>query len=517
MLRIVKNRLLQQRVCSLARCISNASAAFTDPLQYTSGKRELPSDIDSTDTTDVLEPATGRLLCRMKNSGVTDVNRSVEIAKQSLDGEWGQMSGTERGKILLRAAQIIRDNCEDISKVEVHDTGKAIWEARADIEGCADAIEYYGGVAPTIAGEHFALPQGSFAYTIREPLGVVGGIGAWNYPFQMAAWKSGPALACGNSMVFKPSQFTPLTAVLLAEVYSEAGLPAGAFNVIQGGASTGSLLSHHPDVAKMTFTGSMATGTKIMEACAQGIKYITLELGGKSPLIIFDDCDMENAIKGTMMANFLTQGQVCSNGTRVYVQRSIYDEFVSRLVERVNNMKIGNPFSEDTHVGATISREQFDIVMKYIKNAKSQGAKFVCGGEQVTPDDPALAKGLFISPAVVTDVTDKMQIAREEVFGPVACIFPFDTQQEVIQRANNSEFGLAGGVFTKDLKRAHHVVQKIQSGNLYVNNYNIYPSQIPFGGYKKSGLGREGGISFIEYYTQQKTVYVEMNDVDCPF
>ncbi|XP_023601627.1 4-trimethylaminobutyraldehyde dehydrogenase [Myotis lucifugus] len=368
-----------------------------------------------------------------------------------------------------------------------------------------------------MAGEHIQLPGGSFGYTRREPLGVCVGIGAWNYPFQIASWKSAPALACGNAMVFKPSPFTPVSALLLAEIYTEAGAPPGLFNVVQGGGATGQLLCQHRDVAKVSFTGSVPTGTKIMEAAAKGIKPVTLELGGKSPLIIFADCNLENAVKGALMANFLTQGEVCCNGTRVFVQKEILDKFTEQVVQQTQRIKIGDPLLEGTRMGPLINRPHLERVLGFVKGAKEQGAKVLCGGDPYVPEDPKLKDGYFMRPCVLGNCRDDMTCVKEEIFGPVMSILSFDTEAEVLERANNTAFGLAAGVFTRDLQRAHRVVAELQAGVCFINNYNVSPVELPFGGYKKSGFGRENGRVTIEHYSQLKTVCVEMGDVESAF
>ncbi|KAL4222077.1 4-trimethylaminobutyraldehyde dehydrogenase [Mactra antiquata] len=504
--------VIQHRNCHTAVA---SSPAVTKALNYINGERVQPVNKDTSQQFNLLYPATGEVLKIVQSSGSEDLNLAVTAA-QTAQKTWGAMSGFERGQVLKKAADLIRSRQEELSKLETLDTGKPIWESKFDIQGCADTVEYYGGLASTISGEFLQLSGGNFAYTIREPLGVVGGIGAWNYPFQMATWKSSPALACGNSIVFKPSQMTPLTAVVLGEIYKEAGLPDGCFNVVQGEAETGSLLCNHPGVDKMSFTGSVDVGSKVMEACAKGIKHVTLELGGKSPLIIFEDSNLDNAVTGAMLANFLTQGQVCSNGTRVFVQKSVKSTFVDKLVTRTKSMKIGDPFSEDTTVGATITREQADKVLSYVNIAKKEGATVICGGTEVTPE-PRFKDGVFISPCILTDCHDNMTVVKDEIFGSVLSVLEFDCEEEVIKRANDTEFGLAGGVFTNDLKRAHRVISQLKAGSLYVNNYNMYPVGVPFGGYKKSGIGRENGPEALEYYTQVKSVYVEMNDPEAPF
>lgn len=496
--------------------VTGSSPQVQKPLNFVNGERSNPVDRSNTEALSLIAPATGEELRVVESSGKDEVDNAVQCAKLAFKS-WSKLSGNERGSILKKAASIVRARSEELARTEVLDTGKPIWEARWDILGCADTIDYYGGLAATISGDYLQLSNGSFSYTVREPLGVVGGIGAWNYPFQMASWKSSPALACGNTIVFKPSPLTPLTAVMLGEIYSEAGLPNGAYNVIQGDIDTGRYLNVHPDIAKMSFTGSVAVGSKIMETCAKDIKHVTLELGGKSPCIIFEDADLDNAVSGAMLANFLTQGQVCSNGTRVFVQNKIMGPFLAKLVERTKKMKIGDPNHEDTTVGATISKQQAEKVLHYIDIARKDGADILCGGKQVTPQDKKLAGGIYISPCILVNCEDDMRVVREEIFGSVMCVLGFETEDEVLRRANDTEFGLAGGVFTKDLQRAHRVASSLEAGSLYVNNYNVYPVGVPFGGYKKSGIGRENGPDAIEYYTQIKSVYVEMGDIDAPF
>ncbi|KAK7073603.1 4-trimethylaminobutyraldehyde dehydrogenase [Halocaridina rubra] len=487
------------------------SRVVTSPWNYIAGKRCDPSE--PTHTIKVTEPATGKVLCEVPASGQQEVSRAVAAAKQ-IYPKWSKLSGRERGQKLVEASRIIRENLEDISRLEVRDTGKPIWEARVDIASCADALEYYGGIAAAIVGQHVPLSGGSFAMVQREPLGVIGGIGAWNFPMQTCIWKVAPALACGNTFVYKPSQFTPITAVTLGEILQEAGVPDGVYNVVQGEGDTGVWLCGHPDVAKLSFTGSVPTGVKVMTAGAKGIKAVTLELGGKSPIIIFEDADMKNAIKATLMANFLSQGQVCSNGTRVFVQRSIFKEFVKNLVEATKKLKIGDPFAEETTVGATIHGDHAKKVLDYISSAKDEGATVLCGGERIMQSGE-LAGGWYLSPAVLVDCRDDMKVVKEEVFGSVASVLEFDTEEEAVSRANDTDFGLAGAVFTKDIQRGHRVASAIEAGSVWINTFNLYPTEVPFGGFKHSGVGRENGLTVIDYFTQTRTIYVEMGDVDC--
>ncbi|KAH9524532.1 4-trimethylaminobutyraldehyde dehydrogenase [Bulinus truncatus] len=498
---------------SIVRSALANSPQVTLPLNFVNGLRVDPH---GSTTFPLIVPASGKKLRDIQNSNKEDVDSAVKAARNAFKA-WSQWSGFERGQVLRKAANIIKARAEELAYTEVYDTGKPIWEARFDILGCAQTVDYYGGLASTIAGDFISLSGNSFAYTIREPLGVVGAIGAWNYPFQMAAWKSAPALACGNTCVFKPSQFTPLTAVMLAEIYQEAGLPDGCFNVTQGGAETGQQLASHPDVNKISFTGSVESGSKVMSSCAAGIKHVTLELGGKSPLIIFADADLDNAVKGAMLANFTNQGQVCSNGTRVFVEETLAEEFLTKLIERVKMMKIGDPNDDDTTVGATINEAHAKKVLAHIELAQKEGATVAYGGELVQMSNPNVAGGFYLRPCILTNCTDEMTVAKEEIFGAVLSVLTFKTEKEVISRANSTEFGLAGGVFTKDLQRAHRVVSRLEAGAIYINNYNVYPVGVPFGGYKKSGIGRENGPDTLNYYSQIKSVYFEGGNVDCPY
>jgi betaine-aldehyde dehydrogenase len=471
-------------------------------------------DATSGESFDTINPATGEVLATVQHAGVDDVEKAVASAREGFE-VWRQMSGAERGRILNRAANLLRERNEEIARLEVLDTGKPLQEAIAvDVLSGADAIEYYAGLAASIHGETFDLGR-NWAYTRREPLGVCVGIGAWNYPVQIACWKSAPALACGNSMVFKPAELTPLSVLKLAEVYTEAGLPDGVFNVVQGDHRTGEALVAHPVVAKVSLTGEVGTGKIVMANAAGTLKNVTLELGGKSPLIIFDDADLDNAVSAALMANFYTQGEICSNGTRVFVHEEIHDEFLERLVTRTSKMKIGDPMDPDTHVGALISEEHMGKVLGYIEAGKAAGAKLVIGGGR--PDDPDLAGGFFVEPTVFDACRDDMTIVQEEIFGPVMAVLTFRDEDDVIARANDTHYGLAAGVFTKDVQRAHRVVARLEAGTTWINNYNITPIEMPFGGYKQSGIGRENSIVTIEHYTQVKSVYVEMGDVDAPY
>uniref|UniRef100_A0A671KLB2 Aldehyde dehydrogenase family 9 member A1-A n=1 Tax=Sinocyclocheilus anshuiensis TaxID=1608454 RepID=A0A671KLB2_9TELE len=481
--------------------VSTGTLVVKEPLNFWAGARVKPKDTNNSEP--VYEPATGRVLCDMIPCGEEEVDEAIKSA-HSAYLKWSKLSGMERARIMLEAARIIRVNACNVAGLK-------------KIAKNGNIYTSYLRMVFLYSGQHIQLPGGSFAYTRREPLGVCVGIGAWNYPFQIAAWKSAPAMACGNAMVFKPSPMTPVTAVMLAEIYKEAGVPDGLFNVVQGGAETGGLLCHHPMVAKVSFTGSVPTGKKVMEMAAKGVKQVTLELGGKSPLIIFKDCELENAIKGALMANFLTQGEVCCNGTRVFVQREIMPQFLEEVVKRTKAIPVGDPMCEETRMSALISKPHMEKVLGFIKQAREQGAKVLCGGEQFLPNDPKLKDGYFVSPCVLDNCRDDMTCVKEEIFGPVMSVLSFDTEEEVLQRANNTTFGLASGVFTRDIARAHRVAANLQAGTCYINNYNVGPVEVPFGGYKMSGFGRENGQVTIEYYSQLKTVVVEMGDVESIF
>jgi len=461
-----------------------------------------------------LYPATGEVIAKLHSADAGTIDKAVASARAA-QKDWAALSGAERGRVLRRAAEIIRARNRELSELETLDTGKPLQETLvADAASGADCLEYFGGIAADIHGEFTDL-GGSFAYTKREPLGVCVGIGAWNYPIQIACWKSAPALACGNAMIFKPSETTPLTALKLAEIYREAGLPDGVFNVVQGFGDVGAALVAHPGIAKVSITGSVPTGTRVMAAAAEGLKSVTLELGGKSPLIVFEDADIENAISGAMLGNFYSSGQICSNGTRVFVQKSIKQKFLDRLRERTTKIRLGDPMDENTHLGPLVSRAQFEKVLAYIEKGREEGARVVIGGDAA--EVPSFKDGWFVAPTIFADVKDSMTIAREEIFGPVMCVLDFDTEEEVIARANGTEFGLAAGVFTRDIQRGHRVVAALEAGTCWINAYNLTPIEMPFGGVKKSGIGRENARAAIEHYTQLKSVYVEMGDVESPY
>ena len=459
---------------------------------------------------DVIYPATGKTIAHVHSATPAIIEQALASAR-SAQSKWAALTGTERGRILRRAADIMRARNHELSVLETFDTGKPYQETSVvDATSGADALEYFGGMAATLTGEHIQLGE-DWVYTRREPLGVCVGIGAWNYPTQIACWKGAPALACGNTMVFKPSETTTLCALKVAEILHEAGAPAGVYNVVQGLGDVGAALVSHPGVDKVSLTGSVPTGRKVYAAAATGIKHVTMELGGKSPLIIFEDADIENAVSGAILGNFYSSGQVCSNGTRVFVHKDIKDAFLNRLSERLAAAVIGDPQDPETSFGPMVSARQMEIVQGYIAKGEAEGARLVCGGERLDRE------GFFVAPTVFADVTDDMIIAREEIFGPVMAVLDFEDEADVLARANHTEFGLAAGVFTGDLTRAHRVAAGFEAGTCYINTYNDAPVEAPFGGTKQSGVGRENSKAAIAHYSQLKSVYVRMGDLEAPF
>ena len=472
-------------------------------------------DADSGQTIVSINPATGKPIATVQRASLDDLDRAVTSAREGF-GNWSSLSGTERSRILLRAAELLRQRNEELAALEVLDTGKPLQEANSvDVLSGADCIEYFAHVAPTIRGHQMDLPGGALGYTRREPLGVCAGIGAWNYPIQIACWKAAMALSCGNALVYKPASLTPLSCLKLAEILSEAGVPDGVFNVVFGDADIGRGMSTHPGIDKISLTGSTATGKQVMADAATTLKHISMELGGKSPLIIFEDADLENAVSAAMLANFYTQGEICTNGTRVFVDRELHDEFVERLVARTRKLVLGDPLNPETQVGALISQDHLDKVLGYIEQGLQAGARLACGGKRARV--AGCEAGYFVEPTIFTDCSDDMSIATDEIFGPVMSVLSFDDEAEVIRRANDTDYGLAAGVFTRDLARGHRVIAQLQAGTCWINNYNLTPIEMPIGGYKQSGLGRENGPTAIEHYTQLKSVYVELGDVDCPY
>jgi betaine-aldehyde dehydrogenase len=481
-----------------------AAASRGRPLNFSAGERFAS-----------INPANGEVLGYVNVAGPDEVNAAVRAAQRA-QPQWAALTGAERARVLRKAAQLLRSRNQQLAELETRDTGKPIQETLVvDVISGAECLEYFASLAQSLSGEHLDLGPQAFGYTRREPLGIVAGIGAWNYPLQIACWKAAPALACGNAMIFKPAELTPLSAVKLEEILLEAGLPAGVFQVVQGFAETGRLLTKHSDIRKVSLTGEVGTGKAVMSDSAQTLKNVTLELGGKSPLIVFDDAKLDNAVSGALLANFYSSGQVCSNAARVFVHSKIKAQFLERLLKRVGAMRIGDPMDPATQVGALVSEQHMQKVLSYIARGRAEGARLLIGGNRVTCGN--LGKGYFVAPTIFDGCRDDMTIVREEIFGPVMSVLEFDDESQVIERANATEFGLAAGVFTNDLTRAHRVIAKLEAGTCWINHYNVTPIELPFGGVKMSGLGRENGRAAIEHYTRLKSVYVAMGDVDAPY
>ncbi|TMN89443.1 betaine-aldehyde dehydrogenase [Pseudoalteromonas phenolica] len=463
----------------------------------------------------------------VKNPATDEVIYHVEVADESIQEKaiasaregfaaWSAMAPIERSRILNKAVYLLRERNDELAKIEVLDTGKPIQEADCvDIQTGADVIEYFAGLAPTQVGTQ--QPVGNdFFYTRKEPLGICAGIGAWNYPLQIACWKSGPALAAGNVLIFKPSEETPLGAIKLAEVFIEAGMPAGVFNVVQGAAEVGQWLTTHPEIEKVSFTGEVGTGKKVMQSAASNLKDVTMELGGKSPLIVFDDADIAEAVSAAMLGNFYTQGEICTNCTRVYVHKSVYTQFIKELKARTEaNTIAGDPLNPNVNLGALISKKHQELVLDYIEKGKAEGATLLTGGHALSPE--SAPNGYFVAPTIFTDCTDDMTIVREEIFGPVMSVLVFEDEADVITRANNTELGLGAGVFSQNIQRAHRVIHQLKAGICWINSYGNSPAEMPVGGYKQSGIGRENGIETLNSYTQTKSVYVGMSQIESPF
>ena len=459
-------------------------------------------------------PATNEVINEVYYASKDEARRAISSSLVALK-VWSSMTVNQRSAVLLKAAEILRLEVADLAKLEVLDTGKPIAEALSvDVYSAADALEYFAKTALALEGS--VVPNSdALIYTTQEPLGVCVGIGAWNYPLQIACWKAAPALMMGNTMIFKPSELTPMTALKLAEIFIRAGMPAGVFNVVLGDGAVAEMLLASDKIAKVSFTGSVPTGKKILRQVADSLIPVTLELGGKSPLIIFDDAEIDQAVSAALVANFYTQGEICSNGTRVFVSRDIHDKFVEKLVASTRKIVTGDPLDPNTQMGALISPAHMKKVMRYIDAGQSEGAELAFGGKALTTGK--LTTGNFIEPTIFTACTDEMSITCEEIFGPVMSVLAFDDESEVISRANNTVYGLSAGLFTNDIKRGHRVAHQLQAGTCWINNYNVTPVGMPFGGYKHSGLGRENGKATLLSYTQQKSIYVELNKIENPY
>ncbi len=461
-------------------------------------------------TVPVINPATEEIIAEVASATREDVDAAVRAARAALDGPWAKMPARERGRLLWKLGERLMERVDDVARLETLHNGKPITESRhVEIPAAAECLQYYAGWADKVHGETIPVKGNYFTYTLREPVGVVAAIVPWNFPLLLASWKVGPALACGNTLILKPASQTPLTAIALGEIAQEVGFPPGVLNVITGpGSSVGQAIVEHPGIDKIAFTGDTSTGKGIMRSAADTLKHITLELGGKSPNIVLPDADLEAAIRGATVGIFYGKGEVCAAGSRLLVARSIKDEFMEKLAARTRKMTPGDPLDPKTKLGAIASKTQMERVLGYIETAKREGATLVAGGGRA---DIGTGKGYFLQPTVFDGVTPEMTIAREEIFGPVLATIEFADLDEAIAKANDTQYGLAAAVWTRDVKKAHHVAGKLKAGTVWVNTYNVYDTAAPFGGYKQSGFGREMSVHALEHYTQVKSVWVDMN------
>ena len=467
--------------------------------------------VDGSKTFDTINPATGEVLTQVVEASPTDVDRAVDAARRAFDGKggtWRKMPASERGRLIWRLADLIAQHIDELAELETLDNGKPIFESRnVDMPMVVDVLRYYAGWATKIHGETVNTFDSAFTYTLREPVGVVGLIIPWNFPLLLASWKLGPALACGNTIVMKPAEQTPLTTLRLGELAIEAGIPAGVLNIVTGGPETGKAIVRHSGIDKIAFTGSTAVGKEIMRGAADTLKRVTLELGGKSPNIVFADSDIDSAVKGAINGIFYGKGEVCNAGSRLFVERKVHDEFLEKLVGRAKKMVPGDPLDPKTRMGALVSQEQMKTVLSYIDAGKSEGAKLIAGGNRVSVDG---GKGFFVEPTVFDGVNNDMKIAQEEIFGPVLATLSFDNEDEVVELANRNPYGLAAAVWTNDVKRAHRISRQLRAGTVWINTYGLMDAALPFGGYKSSGFGRELGQAALDHYTEIKTVWMNV-------
>lgn len=463
-------------------------------------------------TRDIHDPASGELIAKVPEASREDVVAAIHAAREAFDGgPWRKMTALDRGKLLFKLADAIRAHGKLFAELETRNMGKPLTEAEFDVADAANCFEFYGGLATKIHGETMNVPANSLSFVVREPIGVCGQIIPWNYPLLMAAWKLAPALAAGNTCVLKPSELTPLTALELAKLAQAVEFPAGVINLVTGpGAGAGEELASNPHVDKVAFTGGTVTGRKIMTAATGNLKKISLELGGKNPNIVFADADFEAAVDGALFGAFANQGEVCSAGSRLLVERSVHKKLVAAMLEKVPRIKVGHGLQSGVKMGPLVSAVHRDKVESYIKVGMQEGAKLVCGGKR--PEGAAYAKGNFLEPTIFDDVKPTMRIAREEIFGPVLSVIPFDTEEEAIKIANDTEYGLAAAVWTKNVTKAMRVIREIRAGITWVNTYHPTFNELPWGGYKQSGMGRELGFHGLDEYLETKQVNINLDE-----
>ncbi len=457
-------------------------------------------------TFNTYNPATGEVIAKVAAAGTADVDKAVKAARRALEaGPWNTMDAADRGRLIFRLADLIETNSRELASLESLNCGKTIRDSLGDMQGVVNTLRYYAGWADKIEGRTIPVRGNFLSYTLRQPVGVVGQIIPWNFPLLMLAWKWGPALACGNTILLKPAEQTPLTALRVGELAIEAGFPAGVVNILNGmGETTGDAIVRHPGVDKIAFTGHVDTAKIIQKVAADTLKRTTFELGGKSPNVVFADADMEQAVAGAFHAIYFHCGQCCTAGSRLFVEKKIHQEFVERLAEKSKERKIGDPLDPQTEQGPQVSDEQMKKILYYIDKGQKEGATLLTGGQRFGK------KGYFVEPTIFDNVKDSMQIARDEIFGPVVSVLPFQDLNEVLPRANDTTYGLAAAIWTRDIDKAHTFARNIKAGTVWVNCYHVVDTTTPFGGFKMSGQGRENGEAALDHYTEMKTVTVKL-------
>jgi betaine-aldehyde dehydrogenase len=492
--------------------MSTPQPAQTTPRRYQLFIDGQFVDAESGKTFATPNPATGETFAEVAEAEGADIDKAVTAARKAFEGKWSKMSARDRGRLLYKLSQLIERDSPQLAELETTDNGKPIKESTyIDLPSVVENFEYFAGWATKIEGETIPVPGQMFNYTLREPLGVCGQIIPWNFPLLMAAWKLAPALAAGNTVVLKPAEQTPVTALELAKLIQEAGFPEGVINIVPGyGETAGAALASHEGIDKIAFTGSTEVGKLIAKAAAANLTKVSLELGGKAPNVIFADADLDQAVNGAMMGIFFNQGQVCCAGSRLFVENGIKEEFLGRLKEKAARITVGNPMDKATLMGPQVSEEQLNKIKSYVDIARDEGATVFAGGE--SPQlDPQFQNGYFFQPTIFSDVKNSMRVAQEEIFGPVTSVISFDNDDDLIRQANETIYGLSAGIWTRDITRAHRFAKAVKAGVVWINTYNMFNAASPFGGYKQSGYGREMGKHALELYTQVKSVWVDLS------
>ncbi|MDQ3584970.1 MAG: aldehyde dehydrogenase family protein [Acidobacteriota bacterium] len=492
--------------------MSTPQAASETPRRYQLFIDGQWVDAESGKTFTSPNPATGETLAEVAEADKADIDKAVSAARRAFEGKWSKLSARDRGRLMYKLAQLIESRTQELAALETADNGKPIREsAFVDLPQVAENFEYFAGFATKIEGETIPVPGQMFNYTLREPIGVCGQIIPWNFPLLMAAWKLAPALAAGNTIVLKPAEQTPVTAMELGKLIQEAGFPEGVVNIVPGyGETAGAALAAHPGIDKVAFTGSTEVGKLIAHAAADNLTKVSLELGGKAPNIVFADADIEQAVSGAMMGIFFNQGQVCCAGSRLFLDERIKEEFLGRFKEKAQKVKVGDPMDKATLMGPQVSCEQLDRIKGYVDIARSEGATVLTGGEPPQLED-RFSGGYFFQPTIFSEVKNEMRVAQEEIFGPVTSVITFSNEADLIKQANETIYGLSAGIWTKDITRAHRFAREIKAGVIWINTFNMFNAASPFGGYKQSGYGREMGKHALELYTQVKSVWVDLS------